>query len=41
MFVAVIDAFPAPKFTLTPSGASSGTVQKSPLGHGVIPGSKS
>jgi hypothetical protein len=39
--VAVICAFPAPKFTVTPSGARSGEVQKSPPGYGSIPGSKS
>jgi len=34
-------AFPAPKFTVTPSGAWSGVVQKSPLGYGSMPGLKS
>ena len=39
--VAVICALPAPKFTVTPSGGRSGTVQNRPSGYGVMPGSKS
>jgi hypothetical protein len=37
----VICAFPAPKFTVTPSGDSSFDVQKSPSGYGSMPWSKS